>query len=124
VPFAVQVGQPIGQDVGGPGGGWLRVEPDQLDGAIAVFHDALHVLEREVGLAIRGIEAKSPAADVVSREAVEVFNRRGCQDVDCAISAWRAAVGELRRIVDQLMAAKLAIAAADTDNAASFQAPR
>jgi hypothetical protein len=120
VPFFVRVGRSDGDATAGPGG-WLRVEPDQLDGAIAVFQDALHILEREVGEAMYAIEARPPAADAVSREAVEVFNQRGYRSADSAVAAWRGAVGELRRIVEQLTAAKRAVMAADAGNAASFR---
>lgn len=57
------------------GGGVLRLEPDQIDGAIAVFQAALDKLERRVFSAGHALRPGPTADDQVSRDASVVFGR-------------------------------------------------
>lgn len=126
MPFLSRIGSPIGAAVDGgaltAGSGRLRVEPDQLDGAIAVFKDALDTVESEVGRARNDLDAMPPAKDQVSQDAVDVFNQLGYKNADSAIKAWEGAVLQLRAIVERLEEAKRGIMQADADNSSNFRA--
>jgi hypothetical protein len=129
VPFFTGIGQPIntvgGEAAAGLTGasGMLRVEPEQLDGAIAVFRGALHALEAEVWGAANDIQALAPANDAVSNDAANAFNRVSYENADSAVAVWEGAVTQLRSIVDQLELSKRAIVLTDTGNASNFQVP-
>ena len=130
MPFLTGVGQAINAavDAGAAAatataGGRLRISPDQLDGAIAVFQDALNALEGEVRWASQEIYAQPPANDQVSNDAANAFNRVGYVNENSAVVAWEGAVQQLRSIVEQLQAAKQTIMQTDTGNVANFQAP-
>jgi uncharacterized protein YukE len=103
--------------------GRLRIEPDQVDGAITVFSNALADVESEVAWAVSDIRATPPAADAVSNDAASAFNRLGYENTDSAVAAWQGAVEQLRSIVDQLEAAKRTIQQADAGNTTNFQVP-
>jgi hypothetical protein len=135
VPFFTGVGQPIvGAAVGAATGaaaatgdqpvasgasGRLRIEPEQVDGAIAVFRNALNSVKDEVRRARAEIDAQAPADDDVSNDAAAAFN----QASQNAVAAWEGAVLQLQSIIDQLEASKLANQTADTDSASFLRSP-
>ena len=131
MPFITGVGQQVGAIVGGAASGVaagvtgasdrMRIEPEQVDAAIAVFKDALFALESEVRLAIYAIQAMPPANDVVSTDAADAFNRVGYENADSAVAAWQGAVQQLRSIVEQLTTAKQTIMVTDAGNVSNFQ---
>jgi hypothetical protein len=129
VPFFTGVVQPINaagsEAVAGPTGasGKLRVEPEQLDGAIAVFKDALNALDSEVRWASQELYARPLANDAVSNDITDAFNRLGFMNANSAIVAWEGAVQQIRSIVEQLELAKRTVQQADTGNASNFQVP-
>jgi hypothetical protein len=129
VPFFAGIGQSIGTVVDNvaaampTAGGRLRIEPDQLDGAIAVFQEALDTLAGEVERARTELQAMPPANDDVSRDAANAFNRLGYVNENSAVMAWQGAVEQLESIVEQLKAAKEAIVRADTGNVSNFRVP-
>jgi len=125
MPFFTAIGQPINAVAGEPttSAGRLRVEPDQLDGAIAVFRGALNELEGEVRWAMTEIRALAPANDAVSNDAANAFNRVGYENADSAVVAWGGAVAQLRSIVDQLELAKQTVMQTDAGNASNFKVP-
>ena len=98
------------------GGGVLRLQPDQIDSAIAVFEAALDKLEKPVRRASDALKPGPTAADQVSQDASVVFGRAA----DPALAAWRGAVGEIRSVIDQLEAAKRAHLEADAAGQAQF----
>lgn len=89
---------------GGPG--ILRIDPDQVDAAIAVFQGALDRLEARVQQANNEIRAVAMAADRVSQPAAAAFNEASMSGPNAAIAAWSGAVRELRSIVTQLEASR------------------
>lgn len=132
MPFFTGVGQPIvGAAVGAAAGaamgavvgdgtvataaasGQLRIEPEQVDGAIAVFRNALNSVEHEVRRARAEINAQAPAHDEVSNDVAAAFN----QASENAVAAWEGAVLQLQSIIDQLEASKQANMTADADSA-------
>jgi hypothetical protein len=130
MPFVAATGQPLnavgGREVTGTitgATGRLRLDPDQLDGAIAVFKDALDAVEKEVRWAVEDILARPPANDAVSIDAANAFNRVGYENPHSAIAAWQGAVDQLHSIVEQLEAAKRTIVQADAGNVSNFRAP-
>lgn len=129
MPFFTGIGQPIsaavdtGTAVAPGGAGHLRINPEQLDGAIAVFKDALSAVESEVRWASQELYAEPPASDQVSNDAANAFNRLGFVNADSAVVAWEGAVQQLRSIVEQLEEAKRTIVQSDTGNVANFQVP-
>jgi len=130
MPFLTGVGQSISAvvDAGAAAatataGGRLRISPDQLDGAIAVFENALTSVESEVARARAELDARPPANDQVSNDAANAFNRVGYVNENSAVAAWEGAVQQLRSIVEQLQAAKQTIMQTDTGNVSNFQAP-
>ncbi len=98
------------------GGGVLRLEPDQIDGAIGVFQAALAKLERRVFSAGHALRPGPTADDQVSRDASVVFGRAA----DPAVAAWNGAVEEIRSVIEQLEAAKRAHLEADAAGQAQF----
>ncbi len=141
MPFFTGVGQPIiGAAVGAAAGaaigtaipagtdtpagsgaaGRLRIEPEQVDAAIAVFRNALASVEAEVMNARRDINALAPAYDEVSRDAANAFNQVSYGN---AVAAWEGAVSQLRSIIEQLEASKQTNVAADTDSASFLRPP-
>ena len=140
MPFFTAIGQPVGAVVDGAtagavvgaadgaavaGGasGRLRISPEQVDGAIAVFKGALAAVESEVRWAVNDIQARPPANDAVSNDAANAFNRVGYENADSAVAAWEGAVQQLRSIVEQLEAARQTIVSTDTGNVTNFQVP-
>ena len=98
------------------GGGVLRLEPDQIDGAIAVFQAALDKLEGPVREAEYALRPGPTAEDQVSKDASVAFGRAA----DPAVQAWTGAVNELYSVIEQLHAAKQAHLNADTAGQAQF----
>ncbi|HEY3259173.1 MAG TPA: hypothetical protein VGJ95_02720, partial [Pseudonocardiaceae bacterium] len=103
MPFVAATGQPLnavgGREVTGTitgATGRLRLDPDQLDGAIAVFKESLHAVEYEVRAAVEDIRARPPATDAVSTDAANAFNRVGYENANSAVAAWQGAVDQLR----------------------------
>lgn len=138
MPFFTGAGQSVGAIVGGgvaagaaavadvagtSGTGHLRIEPDQVDGAIAVFKEALAAVEDEVRAAISSIRADPPASDQVSVDAADAFNRVGYGNDNSAIAAWEGAITQLRSIIQQLEASRQANVNADVAGSGSFQPP-
>jgi len=124
MPFFTGIGQPVNAvDPGATSGanGRLRIDPDQLDAAIAVFQDAHDSVEGEVRRAVGDIRAMALAQDQVSNDAVNAFNRMSCDNIDSAIAAWEGAVRELRSIVQRLRETRQAIVEADASNVSNFQ---
>jgi PE family len=130
VPFVTGIVQPInavgGEAAAGHTGasGKLRVEPEQLDGVIAVFEDALATVGSEVKRARTELDAMPLANDQVSTDAANAFNRVGYVNEDSAVRAWKGAVQQLRSIIEQLNAAKQTIVQTDTENVSNFQVLR
>lgn len=126
MPFFTGIGDPVtgapaastSGPLANPASGQLRLQPDQLDGAIAVFTRALETIEHEVLRARGEINAQAPAQDDVSSNVAAAFNQASLN----AVSAWEGAVQQLRSIIEQLQAAKQAHLAAD-GNSASFLRP-
>lgn len=102
------------------GGGVLRLEPDQVDGAIAVFQAALDKLEPALWDADRALRPNPTAADQVSQDASVAFGRAA----DPAVQAWTGAVREIRSVIEQLEAAKRAHQEADAAGRAQFSGQR
>src|SRR5215211_3871525 len=95
MPFFTGIGQPVNAvDPGATSGanGRLRIDPDQLDAAIAVFADALHALETQVQRARHELYATALAHDDVSNDIAAAFNQVGYQKNDSAVRAWEGAV--------------------------------
>lgn len=88
------------------GAGILRIAPEQVDAAIAVFQDALDRLEARVQQANNEIRAEAMAADRVSQPAAAAFNDASMIGPNAAIAAWSGAVRELRSVVTQLEASR------------------
>ena len=106
---------------GGPG--LLRIKPEDVDGAIAVFKGALETIRDEVRRAAMEIRARPPANDEVSQDAANAFNRIGTENANSAIAAWSGAVAQLSSIVEQLEASKRTIMNADAINADKLGPP-
>ena len=127
MPFFTGIGQSIntvvdeGADASPASAGRLHIDPDQLDGAIAVFKDALDMVEKEVWVARHELNALPLANDEVSNDAANAFNRLGYLNEDSAVVAWEGAVQQLRSIVEQLETAKQTIIQTDVDNVSGFQ---
>jgi len=127
VPFYTGVGQPVNALIGGAdpvttsAAGRLRIEPDQLDGAIAVFRDAWRALESEIRWATETITAEGPGRDRVSKDAADAFNRVAVGNKGSAVKVWRDAGAQLRSIVEALENAKLRNTQTDAGNARPFQ---
>jgi hypothetical protein len=126
MPFVTGIGQPI--EDGGPrsnaatapptgAAGLLRIDADQLDGAIGVFKTALDTVEHQIDVARNEISARPPANDPVSRDIARAFNRVSYQNSNSALAAWEGARDQLRSIVEQLEAAKHTSLNADQSNA-------
>ena len=98
------------------GGGILRLEPDQIDGAIGVFQAALDKLEEPVFYAEQALRPGPTADDQVSRDASAAFGRAA----DPAVAAWNGAVREIRSVIEQLESAKRAHLEADAAGQAQF----
>jgi len=105
------------------GSGRLRIEPDQVDAAIAVFKGALASLETEVIQARSDIYALAPAYDDVSQNAAAAFNQAGYAEANSAVVAWEGAVLQLRSIIEQLEASKLTNVNADGESASFLRPP-
>lgn len=88
------------------GAGILRIEPNQVDAAIAVFQDALNKLEDRITQARAEIRAQAMAADRVSTPAAYAFNDASLSGPGAAIAAWTGATREFQSIIDQLRASK------------------
>lgn len=99
--------------------GQLRIEPAQVDGAIAVFRNALNSVKDEVRRARADINAQAPALDDVSNDAAAAFNHASQN----AVAAWEGAVQQLQSIIDQLEAAKRTNMTADADSASFLRPP-
>ena len=124
MPFFTGIGQPVNAvDPGATSGanGRLRIDPNQLDAAIAVFQDALNTVESEVMWARQSMDARRLADDQVSGDVVDAFNRIGYKNDNSAVVAWEGAVVQLRSVVQQLQAAKNAIVLVDDKNASGLQ---
>lgn len=98
------------------GGGVLRLQPDQIDGAIAVFQSAIDKLDRPVRDAANSLKPGPTAEDQVSKDASVAFGRAA----DPAIQAWTAAINELYSVIEQLQAAKQAHLNAEAASRAQF----
>ncbi|SHE54971.1 hypothetical protein [Streptoalloteichus hindustanus] len=99
--------------VGSPDGatGVLRIEPDQVDGAIVVFRRALAELEPRIAEARRELRVLAPGSDQVSVDAALALSRRSLDGANSALRAWEGAVAQIRSIVDQLEAVRRATGA-------------
>ncbi|HEY0640826.1 MAG TPA: hypothetical protein VGD67_24610 [Pseudonocardiaceae bacterium] len=138
MPFFSGVGEPVGAVIGAAAGaaagagaaaaaqaaasssGRLRIEPDQVDGAITVFRNALANVEAEVAQARSDITAFAPAGDAVSNDVASAFNEVGTTN---ALAAWEGAIEQLRSIIEQLEAAKQQHLTTDAGNAGMLQQP-
>jgi len=127
VPFYAGAGQQVNAVVGGAGpvttslSGRLHVEPEQLDGSIAVFREAWLRLAGEVSVAREAITARAPGKDVVSGNAADAFNRVTVENKNSALDVWERAVTELGSIIRQLEEAKRGLVEADVSNVSSFK---
>jgi len=99
----------------------LHVEPEQLDGSIAVFREAWLRLAGEVSVAREAITARAPGKDVVSGNAADAFNRVTVENKNSALDVWERAVTELGSIIRQLEEAKRGLVEADVSNVSSFK---
>lgn len=102
------------------GAGILRIEPNQVDAAIAVFQDAVDKLKHKVRQAQEEIRANPMAHDRVSGPAATAFNHASMTGPGAAIAAWTGAVEEFESIIEQLRAAKEANTMTDATAAQPF----
>lgn len=124
MPFFTGTGQAVSTTVDGSNTGTtgrLRIEPDQLDAAIAVFQEALDTVEREIMWARESLDAIPLARDTVSNDAAAAFNGVGYINDNSALRAWEGAVVQLRSIIDQLRASRHAITRTDEALTTDFQ---
>ncbi|MCP2262096.1 hypothetical protein LX15_005828 [Streptoalloteichus tenebrarius] len=98
-----------GAEAAGSSGGAnrvLRIEPDHVEEALAVFRRALDELEPTIAKARRGFRMIPPGADPVSVDAAAAISGRGLDGPNPVLRAWEGAVAQIRSIVDQLELAR------------------
>ncbi|WP_307845749.1 hypothetical protein [Saccharomonospora sp. NB11] len=99
----------------------ITVSPDKIVAVADVIEEQARALERKITEHIGALSLPAPADDIVSQEAVEVWNTVISGGQDSYRNRVLAYVKGLHNLADQLRAAGRRYQAGDEDGAAAIQ---